>query len=358
MSKKTFVILFAVITAAILGIFWANNNAGVHQPLPHGGLTHRQINQLFALFLDWMIWLLALCLCLFSNILRDSVGDASKIQGQNYANKALALAGGPMAEPVEPPYSLAKTQLVIWITIIASVYTYAILWDGRDIGSINQTALILMGISAGTFAAAAIVDTTEIQQGIPRTQDEPSSKNFFTDILSDAQGISIHRFQNFVWTLVAVFIYFYRYANPPAGPVSGLPILDSTLLALTGISSATYLTLKTRENAAPPQNLSAPLTIILDGSASTVLTALQKTAVTTFPNAVVAITDQSGNKTNALPDLANPGVNFIATNVAPGAYTIDATWTGQPTPPATVTLTAHWSGQITDPTQPLIVKFA
>jgi len=206
MSKKTFVILFAVITAAILGIFWANNNAGVHQPLPHGGLTHRQINQLFALFLDWMIWLLALCLCLFSNILRDSVGDASKIQGQNYANKALALAGGPMAEPVEPPYSLAKTQLVIWITIIASVYTYAILWDGRDIGSINQTALILMGISAGTFAAAAIVDTTEIQQGIPRTQDEPSSKNFFTDILSDAQGISIHRFQNFVYARCRFYI--------------------------------------------------------------------------------------------------------------------------------------------------------
>jgi hypothetical protein len=369
MNKKLFAVLYAIVSAAILGIIFANYNVGAHQPQVHGVhsvFTHKEGNQFLALFLDWLIWLLALCLCLFSNILRDSVGDSSKLLGQNYAGKALALASGKTPpDPAQPPYSLAKTQLVIWITIIASVYTYAILWDGRNIDSINQTALILMGISAGTFAAAAVLDTSEIQQGIPRIQDQPSSKDFFMDILSDSQGISIHRFQNFVWTLVAIFIYFYRYANPPAGHADSLPVLDSTLLALTGISSATYLTLKARENPAPPNSI-APLKIILDASASEVLTAAQRAAVAVsgFPDAVVAITDQAGNKTNALPDLTNRGFGFLATNITPGPYTIDVTWTGQPvpsTPPTPVTLTAHWTGQISNTSNtsnPLTIKFS
>ena len=175
------------------------------------------------LLFGWFLYLI-----IFTSILRDAVSDAAK--------KSIA------------PYSLSRTQLAFWIFIIATLYIYSVLWDQADIMKINQTVLILMGISAGTFAAGAVLDTNEIEQGVKPKKDDDSSEGFLKDIVSDKQGISIHRFQNVVWTIVAILIYCYRYNNPPNGIVV-LPELDQTLLALTGISSATYLTMKTRENA-------------------------------------------------------------------------------------------------------------
>jgi|GEM_PF-1021161 hypothetical protein len=314
---------------------------------------HMEWNQLIALFLDWLIWMLALGLCLFSDILRDVVGDGSKLQGQALANAAVG-----NTDPVDPPYSLARTQLVIWITIIGSVYTFAVLWDGRDPLVINNTALILMGISAGTFAVGAIVDTTEIQQGIPRIQDQPSTNNFLRDILSDSKGVSVHRFQNLVWTIIAIVIYFYRYNNPPSGTTDVLPVLDSTLLALTGISSATYLTMKTRENPTPPEvvdQLKIKLGLSPATSAKLSPAVLNALATGGFPNAVISIVDKGSNTIHPVPDPAAPSFNFNAVNIAAGAYTIKADWSGSvpagtPPPPSTV-LTTTWNGQI-DKTTP------
>jgi hypothetical protein len=69
------------------------------------------------------------------------------------------------------------------------------------------------------------------------------SEGFLNDILTDeANGISFHRFQMFVWTLVLglLFIYsvWYRLSMPDFG---------ATLLALLGISSGTYLGFKIPE---------------------------------------------------------------------------------------------------------------
>ncbi len=140
------------------------------------------------------------------------------------------------------------------------------LWDRRSIGEINNTALILMGISAGTFAVGAVMDTTEIQQGVIRHQEAQPSINFFRDLLTDNNGISVHRFQNLVWTIVAIMVYFYRYSNPPKNNFNDLPTLDSTLLALTGISNATYLTLKTRENVSLKKPVTLHIKLLLDDS--------------------------------------------------------------------------------------------
>jgi hypothetical protein len=303
-----------------------------------------QWNQLLGLFLDGAIWMLALGLALFSDILRDSVGDQSKIKGQTLFN---ASVDKPAANP---PYSLARTQLVMWITIISSIYVYAVFWDGRDPGliSINTTALVLMGISAGTFAAGAIIDTTEIQQGIPRIQDFPSTNNFLEDILSDGDGISIHRFQNFAFTIVAVVVYFYRYANP-ANPTDVLPVLDGTLLGLTGISGATYLTMKTRENITPPETL-PKLTIRLGLSPATTLDPVIVAALTAggFPNAVVSIVDAVGNTIHPIPDPTAPNFNFFITDLVADIYTITVVWTGL-VPAGATTPTAlqkTWTGRI------------
>jgi hypothetical protein len=299
-------------------------------------------NQLLGLFLDWLIWLVAIALCLFSNILRDAVGDSSKIP-----------AGA------KPPFSLARTQLVAWITIIASIYVYAVLWDSRDVLKINATALILMGISAGTFASAAIIDTTEIQEGIPRIQDRPSTGDFLKDILSDDKGVSIHRFQNLVWTIIAIVIYFYRYSNPPKDGGEVLPVLDGTLLALTGISSATYLTMKTRENPDPVTVPQVKFTLAL--SPASTLSDAEKTALSArgFQNAVITVKDQGGNTINTAPDPAAANLSFLATNINSGTYNITATWTGTPLAGgASHTLNGTWTGQINKATSEVTVPLA
>jgi hypothetical protein len=63
------------------------------------------------------------------------------------------------------------------------------------------------------------------------------------DVLTDGEtGISFHRFQMFVWTLIlgVLFIHavWYRLS---------MPEFDPTLLALLGISSGTYLGFKIPE---------------------------------------------------------------------------------------------------------------
>jgi hypothetical protein len=93
-----------------------------------------------------------------------------------------------------------------------------------------------------------VIDNKEISDNRPRHQNCPS-QGFFVDILSDESGISLHRFQNLAWTIIAMTVYLYKVSLISTG--CQLPELSDTLLALTGISSATYLVMKTQENGAP-----------------------------------------------------------------------------------------------------------
>ena len=68
------------------------------------------------------------------------------------------------------------------------------------------------------------------------------SKRFIDDILSDDDGISFHRFQIFAWTIVLIFIFIVSVYN-----VLAMPDFDTTLLALMGISSGTYIGFKLPE---------------------------------------------------------------------------------------------------------------
>jgi len=65
------------------------------------------------------------------------------------------------------------------------------------------------------------------------------SKNFIKDILSDDNGVSFHRFQIFVWTIVLIIIFIMRVYD-----ILAMPTFDGTLLALMGISSGTYIGFK------------------------------------------------------------------------------------------------------------------
>jgi DNA-binding transcriptional regulator of glucitol operon len=287
-------------------------------------LSARAGNQLIAIILIDAIVILFFFLALFTGLLRDPQSSANRmgntLMGTMFLQVLTAEAGD-----TKPPYSLSRVQLAVWLTIISCIYTYAILWDQRVIGEINNTALLLMGISAGTFTVGAILDTTEIQQNTVRHQDMQPSINFFRDILSDNNGISVHRFQNVIWTLVAIVIYFYRYSNPPIDSKSGLPTLDSTLLALTGISSATYLTLKTRENI----SLKAPilLKLTLDIADATLKAAIMATPEG-LKNAVVKVTANTGENIKVINDATSPKDTFLAI-VEPGkSLKIEVAWNG------------------------------
>jgi len=153
------------------------------------------------------------------------------------------------------PYSLAKTQLAFWTLIVFSSFVYLI---GKidfviDSGfTFNETALLLLGISGATTVLGKTIDTSDQQKvnsgtaagntTTPRHQDD-CSEGFFIDILSDANGISIHRFQNVIFT-VALMAAFPVYVCSEGS----MPEWNNTLMTLMGISSAGYLGVKVNEN--------------------------------------------------------------------------------------------------------------
>src|SRR5262249_12428939 len=71
----------------------------------------------------------------------------------------------------------------------------------------------------------------------PTAQQRP--KSFFLDILSDENGVSFHRLQIVIWTLVLAILFVVSVAVSLE-----IPSFDATLLALMGISSGTYLGFK------------------------------------------------------------------------------------------------------------------
>lgn len=71
---------------------------------------------------------------------------------------------------------------------------------------------------------------------------EPATGNFLNDILNDDKGVSLHRFQILVWTIVLIFIFVGRVIDTLT-----MPEFDPQLLALMGISSATFVGFKLPE---------------------------------------------------------------------------------------------------------------
>jgi len=198
--------------------------------------------------LSWVLTVLLilffLILAFYSNILRDEIDNPAAFMANaasmpKYAGKAYS--------QIPRPFSLAKTQFGLWTVVIASIYVHHLLCiKGCNLSmATSTTTLALLGISAGTTALASTIDKSSMQQPgiIPRHQNQPS-QGFLMDILSDENGVSIHRFQNIAWTVVAIIIYLFKATSGGCA----LPELDGTLLTLTGISNATYLGLKLNEN--------------------------------------------------------------------------------------------------------------
>jgi hypothetical protein len=65
------------------------------------------------------------------------------------------------------------------------------------------------------------------------------SVNFIKDLLHDDNGVSFHRFQISIWTIVLIAIFIGRVVDTLT-----MPTFDANLLALMGISGGTYIGFK------------------------------------------------------------------------------------------------------------------
>lgn len=198
------------------------------------------------------------------------------------------------------PYSLALTQMAFWyFLVVASIILLFLIT--REFPDLNSSVLILIGISSLTALSSTGINISrikereimyisleaekktlsesiaEIEKNISSKVDfTPSqlleqqkdkedklkrlnevimtipqykktnisyySRGFFRDLVSDNTGVSLHRFQIAVWTLVLGFDFCYSvWSN------LRMPEINNSLLALMGISSGTYIGFKIPE---------------------------------------------------------------------------------------------------------------
>lgn len=206
------------------------------------------------------------------------------------------------------PYSYSKVQLTWWTFIILTSFISITIISGQ-IPTLNDGCLTLLGLGALTSFGSKAVDisdqkmikqsaigvnpvaTPSITNTAPVVTPQPSiippdtttpdqnvtpsnpiattsiptktlsvdypSEGFFTDILSDVDGVSIHRFQAFVFNLVFGVWFIYKSVsnlnsldkNSTIEQLSNaIPVISSNNLLLLGISAGTYVTLKLTEN--------------------------------------------------------------------------------------------------------------
>jgi hypothetical protein len=153
------------------------------------------------------------------------------------------------------PYSFSRVQLAWWTVIIISAFA-AILIVQCDVPVFDQSTIILLGISVATTATAKVIDISD--QSNPKVNPANlnlGSDNFILDILSDQNGVTVHRLQtvlfNFIFGIWFILKVWNNIAMLPSGKLDAshiIPIMDANNLLLLGLSSGTYAAMKATEN--------------------------------------------------------------------------------------------------------------
>jgi hypothetical protein len=188
------------------------------RPLPRAPGANLII-QIRKLFVDWTTWiwlgLLALISVgiILSAVRTDMLRDGSAVDG------------------VKRAYSLGRTQMAWWFFL--AVLSFSFIWmvtGDRD--TIPPSVLGLMGISAATAVVAAAIPRKDENQEGPRP-----SAGWWRDLVSDDRGtVALERLQVIVWTIVLSGVFLTSVIWDLT-----MPDFNTTLLALMGISSGTYL---------------------------------------------------------------------------------------------------------------------
>ncbi len=152
------------------------------------------------------------------------------------------------------PYSLARALLTWWTGIILVSFLSTFLSSGC-IPTLRDSTLTILGIAAATAAAARVIDLSDRSHTVARSQDNSPGRGFFQDILSDENGVSVHRFQIFAFNLsIGVWFLAKVYQNlDQASCDYVMPEITSNNLVLLGLSSSIYAGLKITENQGSPR---------------------------------------------------------------------------------------------------------
>ncbi len=188
------------------------------------------------------------------------------------------------------PYSLGKVQMAFWFSIVLASYIFIwLITDNYEL--INSGILVLIGIGAGTGLGAISINNNKADKTIKQIQDlqaqqgelrqatdmlraalpaagieakieynnfldcqltsninklidslKTGKDNFIDDILTDENGVSFHRLQMVVFTMVLGFVFLYT-----AWATLTMPDFSATLLTMQGITAGTYLGFKIPE---------------------------------------------------------------------------------------------------------------
>lgn len=193
---------------------------------PNGKLFFWSISVFFAFFLLW--------LCRKTNLIKDSftVGE------ENYR-----------------PYSLSRTQFAIWTFVIIISLLY-IWFTTKEMASLPSSTFILLGISALVKLTSWYIEgLTAPSENSTRKASVVSSgrskegkvPQFLRDLISDTEGVSIHRLQNLLFTVFLAIFFWWEVMNHLE-----LPVISTNMLALLGVSGAAYTFNKKEETGGKP----------------------------------------------------------------------------------------------------------
>ncbi|MGZ3821782.1 MAG: hypothetical protein ACXVB6_14395, partial [Mucilaginibacter sp.] len=100
------------------------------------------------------------------------------------------------------PYSFARTQLAWWTIIVVASFVSIIIERGAA-PTFDNSTLYLLGISSATTIGATLIDISDqTNPAVTTLGQDMKSDNFFLDILSDKNGINVHRFQTVVFNII------------------------------------------------------------------------------------------------------------------------------------------------------------
>lgn len=160
-------------------------------------------------------------------------------------------------------YSYSRSQLLWWTMIIITCFILDFALTGVAEGVMNNTTLVLLGISVGTTVAGRVIDNSQGNDPSVDMHQNTKSEGFWMDILSDQNGVSIHRFQSVLFNIAFGMAFISQFVDSMPGEVGTaiqLAEFDSTTLGLIGLSSAAYATLKFNENLGGKPGNGAPAT--------------------------------------------------------------------------------------------------
>ena len=139
------------------------------------------------------------------------------------------------------PERARLTALVAELTAKAASLTQKIQNAGAAATAEDQTTLQETNVALQENQAKLAEADRNIADAEGRLS-KPVSESFWRDILTDANGITLHRFQIVIWTAVLGTLFVYGVYRDLT-----MPEFSGTLLALMGISSGTYLGFKIPE---------------------------------------------------------------------------------------------------------------